>query len=457
MKEKFKTVYVCSNCGEKYHKWQGQCSSCRQWNTIEEDVVIQSTSSMSKKGSTLLSSKIDFMDLNDVEADDNHIRIKTGISELDRVLGGGIVQGAGMLIGGEPGAGKSTLLLQICGNMCQKHKVIYVSGEESVNQIKLRANRLGIDGKNIAIASETDVLAICASIEELKPDIMIIDSIQTMNYSEISSSPGSVSQVRESTSMLLATAKKCNTALFIVGHVNKDGAIAGPKVMEHIVDTVLYFEGDKTLPYKILRASKNRYGSTNEIGMFDMTTKGIIEITNPSMILLEGRSSSVSGSCVTCVIEGTRPILTEIQALATKTGFGTPRRASSGIDYNRLNLLLAVMEKRAGYYMQNLDVYVNVVGGLELDETSIDLAVILSIISGLGEKSIPDDLVVIGEVGLGGEVRAVTNIDSRLKEIERLGFKKAIIPFQCMSKIDVNEYNLEIYGVQNIKQAIKLI
>lgn len=457
MKEKFKTVYVCSNCGEKYHKWQGQCSSCRQWNTIEEDVVIQSTSSLSKKGSTLVSSKIDFMDLNDVEADDNHIRIKTGISELDRVLGGGIVQGAGMLIGGEPGAGKSTLLLQICGNMCHKHKVIYVSGEESVNQIKLRANRLGIDGKNISIASETDVLSICASIEELKPDVMIIDSIQTMNYSEISSSPGSVSQVRESTSMLLSTAKRCNTALFIVGHVNKDGAIAGPKVMEHIVDTVLYFEGDKTLPYKILRASKNRYGSTNEIGMFDMTTKGIIEITNPSMILLEGRSASVSGSCVTCVIEGTRPILTEIQALATKTGFGTPRRASSGIDYNRLNLLLAVMEKRAGYYMQNLDVYVNVVGGLELDETSIDLAVILSVISGLGEKSIPDDLVVIGEVGLGGEVRAVTNIDSRLKEIERLGFKKAIIPYQCMSKIDLSEYNLEVYGVQNIKQAIKLI
>ena len=457
MKDKLKTVYICSECGETYHKWQGQCSACKAWNTLEEDVIIQQ-SSVSKKSSVINSvSKIDFQQLDDVKADDNHIRIKTGIGELDRVLGGGVVQGAGMLIGGEPGAGKSTLLLQICGNICHTHKVVYISGEESVNQIKLRANRLGIDGKNIAIASETDVLSICQGIEEHKPDVMVIDSIQTMNYSEISSSPGSVSQVRESTALLLGTAKKCGTALFIVGHVNKDGAIAGPKVMEHIVDTVLYFEGDKTLPYKILRASKNRYGSTNEIGMFDMTTKGIVEITNPSMLLLEGRSASVSGSCVTCVIEGTRPILTEIQALATKTGFGTPRRASSGIDYNRLNLLLAVMEKRAGYYMQNLDIYVNVVGGLELDETSIDLAVILSIISGLGEKSLPEDMVVIGEVGLGGEVRAVTNIDARLKEIERLGFKRAIIPYQCMTKIDTSDFNIEIFGVSNIKQAIKLI
>ena len=457
MKEKLKTIYICSECGETYHKWQGQCSTCKSWNTIEEDVIVQQTAASKKSAVASFGGKIDFQQLNQIQADDNHLRIKTGISELDRVLGGGIVQGAGMLIGGEPGAGKSTLLLQICGNICNSHKVIYISGEESVNQIKLRANRLGIDGKNIAIASETDVLSICQSIEEYKPDVMVIDSIQTMNYSELNSSPGSVSQVRESTALLLGTAKKCGTSLFIVGHVNKDGAIAGPKVMEHIVDTVLYFEGDRTLPYKILRASKNRYGSTNEIGMFDMTTKGIVEITNPSMLLLEGRSTSVSGSCVTCVIEGTRPILTEIQALATKTGFGTPRRASSGIDYNRLNLLLAVLEKRAGYYMQNLDIYVNVVGGLELDETSIDLAVILSVISGLGEKSIPDDLVVIGEVGLGGEVRAVTNIDSRLREIERLGFKRAVIPYNCMTKINAKDYSLELYGVSNIKQAIALI
>ena len=275
MKEKLKTVYVCSECGETYHKWQGQCSSCRAWNTLEEDVVVQQSKSAAVKDGLNFTTAdtITFQQLHQVDADDKHIRIKTGIGELDRVLGGGIVQGAGMLIGGEPGAGKSTLLLQICGNICNSHKVVYISGEESVNQIKLRANRLGIDGKNIAIASETDVLSICKSMEEHKPDIMVIDSIQTMNYSEISSSPGSVSQVRESTALLLGTAKKVGTSLFIVGHVNKDGAIAGPKVMEHIVDTVLYFEGDKTLPYKILRASKNRYGSTNEIGMFDMTAK----------------------------------------------------------------------------------------------------------------------------------------------------------------------------------------
>lgn len=457
MNEKLKTVYVCSSCGEIFNKWQGQCTSCKEWNCINEDVIRQVSSSGSKKNTSIDTKDIFFQYLDTVNADDKQTRIKTNISELDRVLGGGIVKGAGMLIGGEPGAGKSTLLLQICGTLCDKYNVTYISGEESVSQIKLRANRLGISGKNISIATETDVYSICQSIESFKPDILVIDSIQTMNCSGISSSPGSVSQVRESTAMLLGTAKKHNTALFIVGHVNKDGAIAGPKVMEHIVDTVLYFEGDKTLPYKILRASKNRYGSTNEIGMFDMTTKGIVEILNPSQLLLEGRSATVSGSCVTCVIEGTRPILTEIQALATKTGFGTPRRAASGIDYNRLNLLLAVLEKRAGYVMQNVDIYVNVVGGLELNETAIDLATVLSVVSSLTDKSIPEDMVVLGEIGLGGEVRAVTNIDSRLKEIQRLGFKKAIIPHNCVKQINAAEYNLEIYGISSVKQAIKLI
>ena len=373
------------------------------------------------------------------------------------MLGGGIVRGTGMLIGGEPGAGKSTLLLQVCGNLCKNYSVAYVSGEESVSQIKLRANRLGIDGKNISIATETDVFAVCRAIEQFKPDILVIDSIQTMNCSTVSSSPGSVSQVRECTALLINSAKKHDTALFIVGHVNKDGAIAGPKVMEHIVDTVLYFEGDKMLPYRILRASKNRYGSTNEIGMFDMSSKGIVEIVNPSLMLLEGRGSQVSGSCVTCVIEGSRPILTEIQSLTTKTNFGTPRRAAAGIDYNRLNLLLAVLEKRAGFFIRNMDIYLNVVGGLELDETSIDLAVILSVFSGLADKNIPDDMVVFGEVGLGGEVRNVVHIDTRLKEIQRLGFKKVIIPAQGLKQINPEEYNLEIYGVNNVRQAIRLI
>ncbi len=455
-KEKLKTIYVCTNCGEVYHRWQGQCSSCKEWNTIIEDVV--GTSPAPAKNSPHSGYKpIKFNRLSDVDADDNKNRIKTGISELDRVLGGGIVRGAGMLIGGEPGAGKSTLLLQVCGNLCNDCTVAYVSGEESVSQIKLRANRLGIDGRNIAIATETDVFSICRSIEEYKPDVLVIDSIQTMNCSTVNSSPGSVSQVRECTSLLLSTAKKHDTALFIVGHVNKDGAIAGPKVMEHIVDTVLYFEGDKTLPYRILRASKNRYGSTNEIGMFDMSSKGIVEILNPSMMLLEGKGSQVSGSCVTCVIEGSRPILTEIQSLTTKTNFGTPRRAAAGIDYNRLNLLLAVLEKRAGFFIRNMDIYINVVGGLELDETSIDLAVILSVFSGLTDKAIPDDMVVFGEVGLGGEVRNVVNIDLRLKEIQRLGFKKVIIPAQGMKQINPDEYNMEIYSVSNVRQAIHLI
>ena len=454
-KEKLKTIYVCTNCGEVYHRWQGQCSSCKEWNTITEDVI---DTAPSAKTSALNSYKqVQFDQLSDIDADDNKNRINTGISELDRVLGGGIVRGAGMLIGGEPGAGKSTLLLQVCGNLCKNYNVAYVSGEESVSQIKLRANRLGIDGKNISIASETDVFAVCRAIAEYKPDILVVDSIQTMNCSTVSSSPGSVSQVRECTALLINAAKKYDTALFIVGHVNKDGAIAGPKVMEHIVDTVLYFEGDKMLPYRILRASKNRYGSTNEIGMFDMSSKGIVEIMNPSMMLLEGKGVQVSGSCVTCVIEGSRPILTEIQSLTTKTSFGTPRRAAAGIDYNRLNLLLAVLEKRASFFVGNMDIYLNVVGGLELNETSIDLAVILSVFSGLTDKAIPDDMVVFGEVGLGGEVRNVVNIDLRLKEIQRLGFKKAIIPSHGLKQINTDDYNLEIYGVDNVRQAIHLI
>ncbi len=455
-KEKFKTVYVCTNCGEVYHRWQGQCSVCKQWNTIVEDVVREEPNER-KSPSSSTKTKIKFEELKNVDADEDNSRIKTGISELDRVLGGGIVRGSGILIGGEPGAGKSTLLLQVCGKLCDIYNVIYISGEESISQIKLRANRLGIMGDNISIATETDVYSIVDSIRSLKPDVLVIDSIQTMNCSDISSSPGSLSQVRECTSLLLKEAKKRDTALFIVGHVNKDGAIAGPKVMEHIVDTVLYFEGDKTLPYRILRASKNRYGSTNEIGMFDMTGRGVVRIINPSKVLLEGREKDVSGSCVTCVIEGSRPILAEIQTLATKTNFAVPRRSSVGIDYNRLNLLLAVLEKRAGFFIRNMDIYINVVGGLEIEETSIDLAVILSVFSGLKDIPVPSDYAVFGEVGLGGEVRNVSNVDLRLKEIQRLGFDRVIIPSRAAKQIDKNDYDLEIYGVDNVKQAIMLI
>ncbi len=454
-KEKLKTVYVCTNCGEVYHRWQGQCSSCKEWNTLIEDVIVESPDK--KSVSRTLSSNMDFKDLSSVDANEEKNRIKTGIGELDRVLGGGIVRGSGMLIGGEPGAGKSTMLLQICGNLASGYDVVYISGEESLSQIKLRANRLGIDGKNIKIATDTDALQIAASIEANRPDVVVIDSIQTMNCSTVQSSPGSVSQVRESTAAILSAAKKADTAVFIVSHVNKDGAIAGPKVLEHVVDTVLYFEGDRMLPYRILRASKNRYGSTNEIGMFDMTNKGIVEIPNPSMMLLEDRGKDVSGSCVTCIVEGSRPILTEIQSLATKTGFAVPRRTASGIDYNRVNLLIAVLEKRAGVALGGVDVYLNVVGGLEIDDTSTDLAIALSIYSSVADKAIPDDMVCFGEIGLGGEVRNVSNVDLRLREIRRLGFRKVIMPNRRKKGIDPDSYNLEIYGVSNIRQAILLI
>ncbi len=453
MKEK--TIYVCTSCGEIFHRWQGQCTSCKEWNTIEEDIVKKPAKSA--KGKDIVISNLAFQPLSKVDANETKSRIKTKIEELDRVLGGGIVRGAGMLIGGEPGAGKSTLLLQICANLSKEYNIVYISGEESLTQIKLRANRLDIDGEGISIATETDVFSICNSIEELKPDIVVIDSIQTMNCSSISSSPGSVSQVREATSLLITSAKKVETALFIVGHVNKDGAIAGPKVMEHIVDTVLYFEGDKTLPYRILRSSKNRYGSTNEIGMFDMSSKGIVEIQNPSKMLLEGRNASVSGSCVTCVMEGTRPILTEIQALATKTGFGTPRRVANGLDYNRMNLILAVLEKRAGYFMQNIDIYLNVVGGLELEETAIDLSIILSVVSALTDKAIDKSVVAFGEVGLGGEIRSVLNVDLRLREAQRLGFNKVILPLHAKNQINIKDYDLEICFAGDVRQAIKYI
>ncbi len=453
MKEK--TIYACTSCGEIFHRWQGQCSTCKEWNTIEEDVVKKPIKSA--KGKDISISNLSFLALSDVDANETKSRIKTKIAELDRVLGGGIVRGAGMLIGGEPGAGKSTLLLQICANLSKDYNIAYISGEESLTQIKLRANRLDIDGTGISIATETDVFSICNSIEELKPDIVVIDSIQTMNCSSISSSPGSVSQVREATSLLINSAKKVETALFIVGHVNKDGAIAGPKVMEHIVDTVLYFEGDKTLPYRILRSSKNRYGSTNEIGMFDMSSKGIVEIQNPSKMLLEGRNETVSGSCVTCVMEGTRPILTEIQALATKTGFGTPRRVANGLDYNRTNLILAVLEKRAGYFIQNMDIYLNVVGGLELEETAIDLSVILSVVSALTDSAIDKSVVAFGEVGLGGEIRSVLNVDLRFREAQRLGFNKVIAPLHAKNQINPKDYDLEICFAKDVRQAIKFI
>lgn len=459
-KEKFKTVYVCTNCGEVTSRWMGKCQSCGEWNTLVEDVVRDEKTGKNSTASTgnAVMKNISVTRLNEMTENDENSRIITGFSELDRVLGGGIVVGSVVLLGGEPGAGKSTLLLQICGSLSKDYSVLYITGEESVRQIKLRAARLNIKGENIKLAAENDITAICALIEAEKPDLVVIDSIQTMNYDGISSSSGSVSQVKECTARLLAVAKANEIPVFIVGHVNKDGAIAGPKVMEHIVDTVLYFEGDRMLPYRVLRSVKNRYGSTNEIGMFDMTQKGLTQIENPSKLLLEGRPVGVSGNCVACAMEGTRPILSELQALVTKTGFGTPRRASSGFDSNRCNLLLAVLEKRAGYFLGNLDVYINIVGGLRLDEPACDLAFCMAVVSGLLDKPIRDDCIAIGEIGLGGEVRAVNNIELRVKEAVRIGFKKIIIPKNNLKQLDLKEYpEIEIVGVGYIQQAINNI
>lgn len=460
-KEKMKTIYVCSECGETSMRWMGRCPSCGAWNTMVEDVVVQqpaaakgSAGAAVRAGATTITAKR----LGDISTTEEKSRIKTGIAELDRVLGGGIVLGSVVLLGGEPGVGKSTMLLQLCGAVSQAHPVLYVTGEESERQIKLRANRLEIRQDNIHLVAESDVDEICGLITNTKPDVVIIDSIQTMRCNDIASSSGTVSQIKEGTARFLAVAKALEIPTFIVGHVNKDGAIAGPKVMEHIVDTVLYFEGDKTLPYRVLRAAKNRYGSTNEIGMFDMTGNGLAEIENPSQLLLEGRPLGISGTCVACTMEGTRPILSEVQALATKSSLNNPRRTSSGFDYNRAGLLIAVLEKRLGYFLGNLDVYINIVGGLRLDETACDLPVCLALASSLMDQPIGDKTIVMGEVGLGGEVRGVTHCETRLREASRIGFERAIIPKQNLKNINVKEYpNLQIIGVQYLKDAIAAI
>lgn len=463
-KDKFKTVYVCTNCGETSPRWMGRCPSCGAWNTMAEDVVREekpARASAGGKGAVRgisSGSLITAHTLSEISATEEKSRIITGISELDRVLGGGIVLGSVVLLGGEPGAGKSTLLLQLCGAISKAVSVLYITGEESTRQIKLRALRLEVPQDGIRLAAETEIDDICVLIEQEKPGLVVIDSIQTMHCADISSSAGSVSQVKECASRLLAVAKNHEIPTFIVGHVNKDGAIAGPKVMEHIVDTVLYFEGDKMLPYRILRAAKNRYGSTNEIGMFDMTGKGLKVVENPSKLLLEGRPVGVSGNCVACTLEGSRPILSEIQALVSKTAFGTPRRAASGFDFNRTNLLLAVLEKRAGYFLGNLDVYLNIVGGLQLDETACDLAVCMAVVSSMLDRPVPDDMVAIGEVGLGGEVRSVANLELRLREARRLGFVRAVVPKYALKQIDIQEFaDMELLGVTYVRQAVQLL
>ncbi len=458
---KLKTVYVCSNCGETSPRWMGRCPSCGEWNTMVEDVVVPEPKSTARKAAGARPAGVTSLvadRLSSISTTEEKSRIVTGISELDRVLGGGVVLGSVVLLGGEPGAGKSTLLLQLCGAISRQHEVLYITGEESTRQIKLRANRLKVAQENISLAAETEIDEICGLIEQAKPELVVIDSIQTMHCSDVSSSAGSVSQVKECTARLLAVAKAHEIPTFIVGHVNKDGAIAGPKVMEHMVDTVLYFEGDKTLPYRVLRAAKNRYGSTNEIGMFDMTGSGLAEIENPSQLLLEGRPLGTSGNCVACTMEGTRPILSEVQALVTKSSFNVPRRTASGFDFNRANLLVAVLEKRAGYFFGSLDVYLNIVGGLQLDETACDLSVCLAMVSSLLDQPIGDKTVAIGEVGLGGEVRSVTFLETRLREAQRIGFNKAIVPKHNLKQLNVKEfYGLELVGVSYLREAINAI
>ena len=447
---KIKSVYICSQCGYESPKWYGKCPSCNEWNTMNEEIVDKSSSTVQK--TKRVSTYTRPVSINSIDITDEQ-RYFTGSKELDRVLGGGIVKGSLVLLGGDPGIGKSTILLQICNNLGNELKILYVSGEESRRQLKLRAERLGVNNENTFIMTETDIEIIVEEIKTEKPDLVMIDSIQTMNLTALNSSPGSVTQVRECTNLLMHTAKGLDIPIIVVGHVDKEGSIAGPKVLEHIVDSVLYFEGDKQMSYRILRAVKNRYGSTNEIGVFQMTDKGLTEVENPSMMLLSGRPHNVSGSCVACTMEGTRPLLAEIQALVSTSGYGNPRRMSTGYDYNRLALIIAVLEKRAGYYFSNSDTYVNIVGGLRLDEPAIDLSVAISLISSLKDVPIPENALAFGEIGLGGEIRSVANAQARINEASRLGFTKIILPYHNLKSVSSDTATL--YGVKNVREAFE--
>ncbi len=450
MAPKSKTLYVCSQCGYESVKWFGCCPGCGEWNCMTEEVRTQQPTNHKSSFATSgdVATAIDEINT------DTASRYKTGIGELDRVLGGGIVKGSMVLLSGDPGIGKSTILLQICEYLGRELKILYISGEESKHQIKLRADRLGVKTHNLSVMCETDVQGICEYIRTSKPDLVIIDSIQTMNFADISSTPGSVSQVRESTNILMRTAKILNIPIIIVGHVNKDGNIAGPKVLEHIVDAVLYLEGERHLSYRILRAVKNRYGSTNEIVVFEMLDRGLSEVENPSLMLISGRPKNTSGTCVACVMEGSRPILAEVQGLVTPTGFGNPRRMATGFDYNRMSMLIAVLEKRSGYYFANMDAYINIVGGLKLDEPATDLSVALALVSSLKDTPVNEDVLAFGEIGLGGEIRAVGNCEQRIKEAARLGFKRCVIPKHNLKSLSGRAVKgIEVIGVNNIRDA----
>lgn len=448
---KVKTVFYCTSCGNETAKWQGRCTACGQWNTIVEHIE-KPISARAKSAPIGSSRKPSSLSAVDTTAD---TRFSTGIGELDRVLGGGTVLGSLVLVGGAPGIGKSTLLLQICNALCDGRNVLYVSGEESEKQLKLRAERIGVMPQNLSVLSETRLSDILDAVESLQPDVLIVDSIQTLYNESSESTPGSVSQVKDCTMALLQLSKTQGITVFVVGHINKDGAIAGPKVLEHMVDCVLYFEGDPNSSYRLLRAVKNRFGSTNEIGVFEMGDRGLIEVPNPSQMLLEGRPESASGTCVACVMEGTRPVLAEVQALVAKTAYNVPKRTADGFDFNRAALLFAVAEKRAGLKLSIFDAYINVIGGLRLDEPGADLPVLLSVASSYRDKPIPDDTVAIGEIGLTGEVRSVSHMNQRLAEVARLGFKTCIIPKMNAEKLEIPT-NLTVYQVKNIREAIEI-
>ncbi len=454
---KSKTVFYCTQCGNETPKWQGQCMACGAWNTIVEQPAPDprkkaAATKASAAGGSLMNRP---RPLKEVETTDE-LRFETGMSELDRVLGGGAVRGSLVLVSGAPGIGKSTLMLQICDNLCRFAHVLYVSGEESERQIKLRAERLGIRSEGLYLYSETNLDDILESVNELKPDVLIVDSIQTLYNGDNTSAPGSVTQVKACTLTLMQLAKGQGITTFVIGHVNKEGSIAGPKVLEHMVDCVLYFEGEQHNSYRILRAAKNRFGATNEIGVFEMGDVGLEEIPNPSETLLSGRPKDTPGTCVTCVMEGNRPVLAEVQALLTPTAYGNARRSSNGFDYNRAMMLLAVLEKRGGLMVSNCDAYINVIGGLSLDEPAADLAMIIALASSFRDKRVPFDLVAIGEVGLTGELRPVNAMGQRLSEVQRLGFTKCLVPYRSTGKI-AEPKGLELIRVRNIREALAVL
>ncbi|MCD8144145.1 MAG: DNA repair protein RadA [Oscillospiraceae bacterium] len=449
---KAKTLWYCTECGNEFSKWQGQCPGCGAWNTIVEQPAEKKSTSAAARNPLTRSRPLPLSQVETTE----ELRFPTGMSELDRVLGGGAVRGSLVLVGGAPGIGKSTLMLQICGQLCSAAKVLYVSGEESQRQVKLRAERLNVRSDNLYLMAETKLGDILEAVQELKPDVLIVDSIQTMYNGDRNSLPGSISQVKECTMALMNLAKGENITVFVIGHVNKEGALAGPKVLEHMVDCVLYFEGEEHMAYRILRAAKNRFGATNEIGVFEMLDDGLAEVPNPSEMLLEGRPKDTPGSCVTCIMEGVRPVLAEVQALIAPSGFGNPRRTSNGIDYNRAMLLLAVLEKRGGLLIGSSDAYVNVIGGLYLNEPAADLATIIALASSFRDKPVPGDLVAIGEVGLTGELRSVNSLSQRLSEVRRLGFTKCMVPARGSSKLK-EVPGLQLIPVKNIREALAIL